>query len=205
MPGRRRNLASPPRARQVFLNVPYSRSYERLLVALTTAIVVMGRKPRLTFDIPEVGEGRLRRILEVMKTCQVSIHDLSYVACSPVRFNMPFELGLACALRQQTGQHEFHVLEARPHRLQMTLSDLNGIDPMVHQRRPESAIRAVLGIIRRPTGNPSMKEVLDLYREVWRRYVPLLKAEHGDGLFHREIYEDLLMVVRAIATRRGLL
>ncbi|MBI3886933.1 MAG: hypothetical protein HY302_14570 [Opitutae bacterium] len=46
----------------MFLNVPYSRSYERLFVALTTALVAVNAEPVLTFDLSEVGEGRLRRI-----------------------------------------------------------------------------------------------------------------------------------------------
>jgi hypothetical protein len=205
MPGSRRSNASPPRARQVFLNVPYSRSYERLLVALTTSIVVLGRKPRLTFDLVEVGEGRLRRIREVMEQCQVSIHELGYATCNPARFNMPFELGLACALRQQTGDHEFHILESRDHRLQKTLSDLNGIDPKVHGRKLQRAIRAVLSILRRPDANPTMTEVLALHEEVWQKYVPRLRRTHGEGLFNRDIYEDLLILIRALATERGLI
>ncbi len=154
MPGSRRRTASLLRARQVFFNVPYSRSYERLLVALTVAAVAMGRVPRLTFDVPEVGEGRLRRIRRLMSECRVSVHDLSHATCRPSRFNLPFELGLAVALRLETGDHEFHVLESKAHRLQRTLSDLNGIDAKVHQRDPWRAIRAMLSIIRRPAGKP---------------------------------------------------
>jgi hypothetical protein len=41
---------------QVFLNVPYNRSYERTLVALTAALVALRRVPRLTFQIPDGGQ-----------------------------------------------------------------------------------------------------------------------------------------------------
>ncbi|MES1194887.1 MAG: hypothetical protein ABUL65_03260, partial [Opitutus sp.] len=67
-----------------------------MFIALTTALVTVGAEPLLTFDIAEVGEGRLRRIMQAIDSCQLSIHDLSYAACLPARFNMPFELGLAC-------------------------------------------------------------------------------------------------------------
>ena len=57
MPGKRARGGVDPA--QVFLNVPYNRSYERTLVALTAALVAVGRVPRLTFQIPDVGQGRL--------------------------------------------------------------------------------------------------------------------------------------------------
>src|SRR4051812_36698161 len=90
----------------VFLNVPYSPSYEKLLVALTAALVAVGRRPRLTFEIADGGQGRFRRIFALLKSCRVSIHDLSAVGL-PVRFNMPFELGLACAIQEQGARHDF--------------------------------------------------------------------------------------------------
>jgi len=205
MPRRRRSNASPLRARRVFLNVPYSRSYERLFVAITTALVTVNAEPVLTFDISEVGEGRLRRIMQAINECEISIHDLSYATCLPARFNMPFELGLACALRQQEGKHEFHILESRAHRLQRTLSDVNGIDPKVHGRQPKSAIRAVLLIINRRGGNPSADDVNRLYEAIWRRYVPMLRRRHGDGLFSSDVFKELCVIVRVLATQRGLL
>lgn len=204
MPVSRRKKASPLRAKQVFLNVPYDRRYERLFVALTVAVIAAGRTPRLTFDIPEVGIGRLRRIKRVMANCKVSIHDLSYARKLPARFNMPFELGLAVALRVQTGDHDFHVLESVEHRLQITLSDLNGIDAKVHGRNPARAIREVLGMVGRPGRNPPATVVNDLYEKIWRHVVPALRAAHGDGFFKRDIYEDLVGVTRWLVASHGL-
>lgn len=96
-PGKRRT--SGITREQVFLNVPYSPSYERTLLALTAALVAIGRVPRLTFQLPDGGQGRLQRIFALLRSCRVSLHDLSAVGL-PVRFNMPFELGLACALKE---------------------------------------------------------------------------------------------------------
>lgn len=111
MPASRKVRALPPQ--QVFLNVPYNRSYEPMLVALTAALVSVERIPRLTFEIPDGGEGRLQRIFSLLKSCDVSIHHLSAVGL-PVRFNMPFELGLACAIKAEGGRHNFLVLERSP-------------------------------------------------------------------------------------------
>ncbi|MBI3886932.1 MAG: hypothetical protein HY302_14565 [Opitutae bacterium] len=111
---------------------------------------------------------------------------------------------MACALRQQTGDHEFHVMESHPHRLQQTLSDLNGVDPKIHHRRPKNAIRAVLLIVNRSGGGPSTDEVNRLYEIVWRKYVPMLRQRHGDGLFSRDVFNELCVITRVLAVQRGL-
>src|ERR1700678_2020330 len=95
----------------VFLNIPYDNNplSESLLVAL-------GRKPRLAYEIPDGGTGRMGRIFSLLKSCPISFHDLSAVGL-PVRFNMPFELGLACAIRKMKGRHQYYIFDAKTHRL----------------------------------------------------------------------------------------
>ncbi|HUG11991.1 MAG TPA: hypothetical protein VMM36_13305 [Opitutaceae bacterium] len=176
---------------QVFLNVPYNRSYEHLLVVLTAALVAVGRVPRLTFQVPEVGEGRLRRIFSLLKSCRVSIHDLSAVGI-PVRFNMPFELGLACAIKEQSGEHDFLILERKPHRLHRHLSDVGGIDPKIHNGTARGAINAILDVLERPGGNPSTEDVMRLHRHMMA-FVPALKRRHGTrDLFSTRVYGELV-------------
>ena len=196
----------PSRAarRQVFLNIPYSASYERIFVALTVALVALGRIPRLTFEVADGGQGRLKRIFSLLKACPVSIHDLSYVG-RPGRFNMPFELGLACAIKEQTGRHDFLMLEKKDHRLDRTLSDLKGIDPKIHHGRPAEAIIAVLEVLERPKGNPAVADVHGLYREVIRLVPELKREHHRDSLFGSRIYQALVTLIRVLAEKRGLL
>ena len=98
--------------------------------------------------------------------------------------------------RYRTGDHEVHILESKPYRLQRTLSDLNGIDPKIHFRKPARAIHAVLAITRHPQGNPTTARAMKLYERVWRHLVPRLKAEFSDDLFEREIYEELCVGIR---------
>lgn len=189
MPARRRVRTLPQR--QVFLNVPYSRSYEKMLVALTAALVAVGRVPQLTFQIPDGGEGRLRRILALLKSCDVSIHDLSAVGL-PVRFNMPFELGLAYAIKLTGGRHDLLVLEKKAHRLDRHLSDLRGIDPMIHRGTVQGAICAVLEVLDKPHGSPTASEVMKLYR-LMRSHVPVLKQRHRNkSLFSTRVYGELV-------------
>lgn len=176
---------------QVFLNVPYSKSYERTLLALTAALVAVGRFPRLTFQLPDGGQGRLQRIFALLRSCRVSIHDLSSVGL-PVRFNMPFELGLACALKEQTNQHDFLVLDRRAHRLDRHLSDLKGVDPKIHHGTVRGAICAILESLDKPAGNPPATAVIKLYRRM-SRFVPVLKARHGNReLFSARVYGELV-------------
>jgi len=201
MPGKGRRRSVDPA--QVFLNVPYNRSYERTLVALTAALVALRRVPRLTFQIPEGGQGRLRRIFDLLKSCRVSIHDLSAVG-QPVRFNMPFELGLACALKEQSEAHDFLVLEKKPHRLHRHLSDIGGIDPKIHHGTAKGAINVVLEVLERPEGNPSAAQVIRLYRRMMR-LLPVIKSKHGNAdLFSPRVYGELVASGWIAAREMGL-
>ena len=94
----------------VFLNVPFDKGFERLFVSLVAAIVALGRTPRCVLEVAERGDGRLNRIHELIQKCRVSIHDLSRIG-TPVRFNMPFELGLAYSLMKMGGNHDFIITQ----------------------------------------------------------------------------------------------
>jgi hypothetical protein len=85
----------------VFLNIPYDRAFRNLYLAYIVGIYQFELKPRVTLGIPG-GARRLDRILDLIQSCPISIHDLSRVemdrsAPATPRFNMPFELGLAVA------------------------------------------------------------------------------------------------------------
>jgi hypothetical protein len=88
-------------AKAVFLNIPYDDRFRRLYLAYLAGLIHLGLKPRATIEIPG-GRNRLDKILELIRSCRYSIHDLSRVQLErtlPItpRFNMPFELGLAVA------------------------------------------------------------------------------------------------------------
>src|SRR3990172_6569726 len=131
MPARR----APSR---VFVNVPYDGPYERLFVSLIAGLVALGRQPVCALAAPDTGKGRLRRILDLIARCDLSIHDLSRVqrARGVPRFNMPFELGLCCAVARFRRGHRYYVFEEQRHRLSKSLSDLGGYDPQVHGGTP---------------------------------------------------------------------
>jgi hypothetical protein len=62
----------------------------------------------------------------------VSIHDLSRVG-NPVRFNMPFELGLRARSLMSAADYDVFVLDRHPFRADRTLSDYKGRDLLVHR------------------------------------------------------------------------
>lgn len=173
MPSRRVGRTADVRQRSVFLNVPFDRAYEPLFVALIAGLTILGLRPRCVLEIAERGEGRLQRIVTLLRLCQVSIHDLSRVQSSMIngrrvpRFNMPFELGQAVMLRVFQ-PHDVHVLESTPHRLALSVSDLGGIDPLIHGNNPKTLSRRLLGTFDRTDRQPTLAELESVRSELFR-------------------------------------
>jgi hypothetical protein len=155
-------------------------------------------------EVAETGDGRLVRILQLIRSCRVSIHDLSRVGV-PVRFNMPFELGIAFALRRLDGNHEFFILEAVRLRLQKTLSDVNGMDPSIHSGTIKGIISCVLSSLGKPRGNLGSQQVTRIHRQLWKT-VPYLKKSHGrSNIYSRAIFGELVEGAILLARKDGLI
>lgn len=122
-----------------------------MFCAAIAGLCGLGLKPRATLELP-TSQRRLDRIFAILRQCRYSLHDLSRVELSGdvPRFNMPFELGLAVAMRRR-GRHDWWVLESRAYRLQRSLSDLNGTDPLVHGGRPRRLIQILENTFARPS------------------------------------------------------
>jgi hypothetical protein len=190
--------------RSVFLNIPFDQSYEPLFVSLISTLVALGRVPRCVLEIPEHGEGRLARILELIRSCPVSLHDLCRVGV-PVRFNMPFELGIAFTLSRIKGGHKFMILESTRFRLQKTLSDVNGIDPGIHNATVRGIVSCALAHLGSPGGNPDTNAVFRIRRNLWKT-VPSLKKIHGRAnIYSRPIFSELVTGATTLAKKEGLI
>lgn len=143
MPARRRRSTSG-----AFCNFPFDPEYRPVCLSLVAALVCVGQTPRTVLEIPPDAD-RLERTLKLLDACDYSLHDLSRVQVSRglPRFNMPFELGLAAALAFRKGSgHQFRLLEARPNRVQRSLSDLNGYEAFIHYGRPNGVFAIVCDI-----------------------------------------------------------
>jgi hypothetical protein len=186
--------------KSVFLNVPFDRTYEPLFVALIAVLISIGRKPRCVLEIPDLGVGRLARIVGLIQRCAVSIHDLSRVG-NPARFNMPFELGLACAVAELKPPHAYVLLEKQQYRLDSTLSDVKGRDPFIHAGGVCRLIGCVLDALRSRTNNPNPEAVFRLYRNLRVVAKDLKNRYRVTDLYTRSIFEELVAAGTELATR----
>jgi len=191
-----------PDPQSVFLNVPFDPAYERIFVALVSAFVSLGRVPRCVLEISDTGQGRMVRIVNLISGCRVSLHDLSRVGL-PVRFNMPFELGIAYALRQLRRDHDFIILEKVEHRLDMTLSDLKYIDPKIHKGRPFLAIHAVYEALGLRDGNPDISIPESIYRQLWSNINTIRRR--SDTIFNRRSFNELIGGATKLAKEEGII
>jgi len=196
-----------PDERAVFLNVPFDASYEPLFIALIASIVSVGRIPRSVLEISESGQGRLGRILDQMEACRVSLHDLSRVG-QPARFNMPFELGLAYALRsyhRSTRRYLFVLLERVPHRLSRTLSGLAGHDPLIHSGKPIGVMTAVLDSIGSSRDYPSSEDVYSIWRRLMKVSRTLKARYRTDSIYSRRMFNSLVAAASQLAAEAELI
>lgn len=131
----------------VFLNTPYDPRYQPLFITLVGTLVCLGKAPHCVLEIQESGQGRLVRIFELLNSCQVSIHELSRTRS---RYNMPFELGLACAASLSGQAHQVVVMDSVAYRLDKTLSDYKGRDPLIHHNKCDNLVTCLLDLFAVP-------------------------------------------------------
>jgi hypothetical protein len=93
---------------------------------------------------------------------------------------MPFELGLAYGIAQRRS-HRFFMLEERSHRLQASLSDLNGHDPHIHEGTQDGILRCVLDCFGTQDRQPSFATLKSLTRKLSPAVATL---EHDQGVQH---------------------
>lgn len=183
----------------VFLNIPFDRSYERCYLALIAGLAGCGMRPRSVLEFPPE-EDRLQRLYKALGRCAVSLHDLSR---QRGRLNMPFEAGLAKALQLGGQAHTPFLLEAKPYRLQRTLSDLGGVDPFIHRGGPHGILRIVAQLFTRPGKPASPTQLKKVYRDL-SRFVPRIKRAWGGDLYQHGAFSELVYTAQGIARQMGL-
>lgn len=193
-----------PRSRRtrpdVFLNIPYDKQFENLFLAYISGISALGFVPRATLEIRS-SAGRLDKIVALIQACEYSIHDLSRVqldrrAPRTPRFNMPFELGLSVAWEKLSKQaaHKWFVCESMERRLQKSLSDLNSIDPKIHKGNIRGVFTQLRGIFLRPGRQPSVQQMLKIYRDVRKNLPGILKAAGTLSLYDPSVFQEICVV-----------
>lgn len=192
----------------VFLNVPFDEQYWPLFVALLAGLTALGLTPHCVLEVPSSGRNRLDRIYDLLASCAVSIHDLSRVTLSGSlkvpRFNMPFELGVSYA-RSRISDHRFFVFEERAFRIQQSLSDLNGIDPMIHG----GTVTGILGCLLDCFGTEKKAPPIEALQELADKLLKVMKQlrherEPADP-YSPAIFRRAVKAATTLARLRGLI
>jgi len=193
-----------PKEQAVFLNIPYDPQFTALYLAYITTLSAMSLVPRATLGI--TGNRRLDRIATLIESCTYSIHDLSRVqldrnAPRTPRFNMPFELGLAVAWSKAHPQHNWFVFESVSRRLNKSLSDLDGTDPYIHGGTVRGVMREVCNAFVSPEKQPTVPQMMKMYRELRRDSTRILKNAGAQSIFTARVFSDLCLAAAGLRTK----
>lgn len=169
----------------VFINCPFDDEYEPILQALLFCAVFAGLSPRLAKERSDSGESRLEKIVDLIRSSRLSVHDLSRCQAGQAgehyRLNMPFELGIDYACRLFAGgvfqSKIILILEEKPYRYQAVLSDIAGRDIKHHSGNFEDAVEQLRDWLVLDAGIklPAARKILAAYDDFqgwnWRRLV----------------------------------
>jgi len=183
----------------VFINIPYDPAFRRLYLAYICGLVHLGFVPHATLEVPS-GRNRLSKILELIRGCTYSVHDLSRVQLDHTqpatpRFNMPFELGLAVSAAEIDERTDsWFVLEARTRRLAKSLSDLGGSDPLIHGGTIAGVLRELGNAFSRTQtrGDFSVPAMLRTYRAVARNTERIGRETRSEHLYTARAFRLLI-------------
>ena len=138
-------------SKSVFVNCPFDEAYKPLFRAIVFAVFDAGFVARTSLEYDDASSIRVNKILELIRSCQFGIHDISRTQNDPLtnlpRFNMPLELGAFLGAKVYgTGQQKRKsclILDTHSFRYQKFISDIAGQDIHGHSNKPKMAVKAV--------------------------------------------------------------
>jgi len=164
-------------------------------------LIFLGQEPHCVLEVREKGEGRLARIIELIRNCRMSIHDLSRVGV-PARFNVSFELGLACTIKDSDpAKYEIFVLDSKPYRLDRVLSDYKGRDPLIHNGTCTGMVTCLLDTFETSVGTGA-----EFRRAagVLRKSAKVIKQQlETPSIFRPSLFRHLVAAATKIGRDRG--
>ena len=148
----------------VFLNVPFDKSYKRLLEAAIFAIHDCGFIARSAQEDEDSSTPRVEKIYQLIQESKYGIHDISRVTLDSKdrlpRFNMPLELGIWLGAKRYGNKQDRYkralVFDKVDHRYQKFCSDISGQDLQSHNNDPRVVIRRIRNWLR---NSPDYKNV----------------------------------------------
>ena len=146
--------------KSVFINCPIDDDFAPLLEVIMFSILYAGLKPRLATERLESGESRLDKIIELISSCALSVHDLSRCKAEKAgeffRMNMPFEFGIDMGFRRssdkRTDRKKFIIFEKEQYDLKKALSDLAGSDVEFHRDDLQLVIKKLRNFLKVEVG-----------------------------------------------------
>jgi hypothetical protein len=137
----------------------------------------------------------------LIAACPYSFHDVSRVQLDKgtPRFNMPFEVGLAVATAHWRPAHQWFLFEAKPFRVQRTLSDLGGTDAYIHGESSRGLLIALTDALVRATKQPSLDELARIHRFL-RDRSRRIRGTYGT-LFGARAFRSLVVVATEFVAR----
>ena len=196
-------MARRRRIESVFLNIPYDNGFENLYLAYIVGLTQLGLRINATLAVPN--QGRLETIIGLIGESNFSIHDLSRIELSKgiPCFNMPVELGLALYRSHITrGKHRVYVFESKTYRAQRSTSDINGIDPQIHNGTAKGVMAGLRNIFRQPGNVTTVPEMLISYRAVRKRLPELRLNAGGKSLFQASVFQDLIAFAALLESQK---
>ena len=133
----------------MFVNCPFDDGYAPIFRALVFTIFACGFRARSAREVDDGGEARIEKLYRIIEQCRYGIHDLSRTELDAAnglpRFNMPLELGIFLGSKRfgQGAQRLKRVLllDIDPHRYEVFISDLKGMDIQDHGGAPNRAVQ----------------------------------------------------------------
>jgi hypothetical protein len=187
-----------------FLNIPYDSAYEEHFLAYIAGVAAFGLRPRATLELTS-GDRRLDRIFKLISACKYSFHDLSLVKLDrklrvTPRFNMPFELGLVVGWQNAAPSgHDWFVFESSRHRLQKSLSDLNGTDAFAYGSAAEGILRKIRNALARHGVQPTAAPMKSIFVNLRDDVAPKVLKEAGASVFEARPFAELVVAARRSA------
>jgi hypothetical protein len=105
---------------------------------------------------------------------------------------MPFELGLAVQL-SKIQEHDWFVFEAKSHRIKKSLSDLNGIDVLIHGGQPRGVLSQIANAFVRIDSSPTLPQMLSVYKDLKAIAGALIKHVPSRSIFERQVFKQLTL------------
>jgi len=115
---------------------------------------------------------------------------------------MPFEAGLAIAFHLNGSGHDCAFFESKQYRLQSSLSDLNGFDPIIHDGNARGVLSALTDLFESSLGPVDASDLMPFYGKVAEDAVRI-KARNGNTLFRATSFRQLVIQSQYRALEAG--